>query len=62
MTKTRCPNCNEFPFRWRWRYDDNCVRGRECSLCGHIRPAKSRMSAKRAKFDALIEELLKEPN
>lgn len=55
MTKTRCPNCKEFPFRWRWAAIEG---GKECSLCGYIRPTKSRRSVKRAKLDGLIAELL----
>lgn len=54
--KIKCPACNETPY-WRWVLEGG---GKACSLCGYVRPTKSRRSAKRDRLDRLIAELLSE--
>ena len=57
MTKVRCPNCKEFPI---WQRPRLAAEGRECGVCGYIRPFHTRMSKKRAKMEALLQKLLAE--
>jgi DNA-directed RNA polymerase subunit RPC12/RpoP len=46
--RIQCKHCKEFPV---WT-------GRECNLCGTKRTVKPRRTAKKARFEALLAELI----
>ena len=64
MSKACCPNCKEFPYRWRTALADDGRWGVRCSLCSHIRVVAHRASpvrdARNARLEALLQELLAE--
>jgi hypothetical protein len=60
MTKARCPNCKEFPYRWTRRYSDTAQWGLSCSNCAHFRIPIRRASPKRDARDARIAALIAE--
>jgi DNA-directed RNA polymerase subunit RPC12/RpoP len=58
MTKARCPNCKEFPYRWRTALTDEGTWGVRCSLCSHIRIVARRAAPKRNARNARLEATL----
>jgi ssDNA-binding Zn-finger/Zn-ribbon topoisomerase 1 len=55
-TKVRCPNCKEVPY-WRWALADDGTGGKECGVCGYLRPTKRRMSKRRLRLEATLRSL-----